>query len=190
MVPDCATEPVAAVELQPEELEPEIVRLYEACYAGLLRYAMTVAADRHLAEDAIQECFLELFVAWQNRQPIASPKAWLYRVLRNRLLNHARRAARSPVVAPDAFRDCADHRADPEACCWHGEVGQSLKRVLSAREMECLHLRLEGLAYREIGAILGVRTGTVSATLANAVRKARRALLGQEEGACVPEFGV
>jgi RNA polymerase sigma-70 factor (ECF subfamily) len=190
MVPDCATEPAVGVGVRPEQLEPEIVRLYEACYAGLLRYAMTIAADRHLAEDAIQECFLELFVAWQNRQPIASPKAWLYRVLRNRLLNHARRAALSPVVASEAVRDFADHRADPEACCWHEEVCRGLRAVLSAREMECLHLRLEGLAYREIGAILGVQTGTVSATLANAVRKARRALLGREEGACVPAFGV
>lgn len=189
-MPDCATEPVAGVAVRADELEPEIVRLYEACYAGLLRYAMTVTADRHLAEDAIQECFLELFVAWQTRQRIASPKAWLYRVLRNRLLNQVRRAAISPVIAPGALRDCADHRADPEASCWHGEVGQSLRTALSAREIECLHLRLEGLSYREIAAILGVRTGTVSATLANAVRKARRALLGQQEGACVPVFGV
>lgn len=42
----------------------------------------------------------------------------------------------------------------------------------------------------EIAAIPGLRSGAVSATLAGAVRKALRMLLGEEEAGCLPGFGV
>ncbi len=45
---------------------------------------------------------------------------------------------------------------------------------LSQTERECIHLRLEGFAYDDIAYIMQVRTDTVRALLAGALRKIRK----------------
>jgi RNA polymerase sigma-70 factor (ECF subfamily) len=163
------------------ELEQAVVELYRNHLAGLFRFAMTIVRDRALAEDAIQDAFLRYFVASSEGQVIRNPVPWLYRVLRNLLLDDARRLAWRPAASDGGECEQADRTCSPEAYLWCEEVSDSLRASLSGRELECLQLRLEGLEYREIARTLRIRPGTVGTLLSRAMKKARR-VMGTEKG--------
>ncbi len=46
-----------------------------------------------MAQDALQEVFLRFFIARSSGQDIQNGKSWLYRVLRNYLLDRVKEAA-------------------------------------------------------------------------------------------------
>jgi RNA polymerase sigma-70 factor (ECF subfamily) len=157
------------------ETEQAVVNLYRSQFEGLFRFAMTITRDRALAEDAIQDTFLRYFIALREDHLIRNPPAWLYRVLRNRLLDDRRRSS------PEAFGGDAPQLASngdscPEAAFRHEETSADLRASLTGRELECLQLRVEGLSYREIASTLGIRPGTVGALLARALNKSRQVL--------------
>jgi RNA polymerase sigma-70 factor (ECF subfamily) len=162
-------------------LEQAVVELYRNHFEGLFRFAMTITRDRGMAEDAIQDAFLRYFVACREGQVIRNPVPWLYRVLRNLLLDEARRLAWRPSGSDDAGYEQADRRCSPEAYFWCKEVSNDLRGSLSGRELECLQLRVEGMEYREIAQTLRIRPGTVGALLSRALKKARRVVGTKEE---------
>ena len=59
---------------------------------------------------------------------------------------------------------------EPEGRPWE-EALAGLSSLLTPREKECLRLRAEGLAYRDIAKVLNISLGNVSAKLSRAVRK-------------------
>jgi len=160
-------------------LERAAVDLYQGHFEGLFRFAMTITRDRALAEDAIQDSFLRYFVACREGQAIRSPVAWLYRVLRNRLLDDRRRVSPDSLAVAGEGAVQADAAEGPATFFQREDIPRGLRASLSGRELECLQLRLEGLNYQEIAATLRIRPGTVGALLARALKKTR-AILGQE----------
>lgn len=158
------------------QLEDEIVQLYEAAFKGLFRYAMAIIRDRELAEDAIQECFLRYFIARKEGQSILNARAWLYRVLRNRLLDLKKSARLNYDVSIEAAVRYPDWTQSPEAHLRRAELSRDLLAPLTAREQECFQLRLEGLRYDEIATVLRIRSGTVGAMLARALNKIQRVM--------------
>ena len=81
-------------ELSPssDEIEKEITSLHEECASGLLRYGIGLTLNRELAQEALQEAFLRYFIVRTEGQSIENPKAWLYRVLRNYILDRLKEA--------------------------------------------------------------------------------------------------
>ncbi|MFB3777918.1 MAG: RNA polymerase sigma factor [Bryobacteraceae bacterium] len=163
-------------------IEGEVVNLYRGHCRGLARYAATICPDRGLAEDAIQESFLRYFLARKEGQTIRSPAAWLYRVLRNLLLDERKRVWFRSCTGLEAAEGQPAWDDDPEARLEREQLSASLLRSLSARELECLRLRMEGLAYQEIAAVLRIQPGTVGALLARAVEKTQRSAGVNREG--------
>ena len=150
--------------------------LYTQHAAGLLRYASSIINDAGSAQDALQEIFLRYFVARSEGQKFADPKAWLYRVLRNHLLDTLKSSSMKNEIAIDKIDDPSGGWSDPEQRYHRAEMARDLARVLAPRELECVRLRAEGLSYDEIAEVLDLRQGTVGATLARAHKKVRRAL--------------
>jgi RNA polymerase sigma-70 factor, ECF subfamily len=162
------TKPAAA-------LEREVALVYRECAASLCRYAGAFGAEDGAGQDAVQEAFLRYFVARAAGREIEDPKAWLRRVLRNRLIDDARSAAARPEVALDRVPEAHDRHSDPESAFRNAQIVHRAGETLAPREMQCVRLRIEGLRYRQIGELLEIRTGTVGALLARAYRKMREA---------------
>jgi|WetSurMetagenome_2_1015567.scaffolds.fasta_scaffold21943_4 RNA polymerase sigma factor (sigma-70 family) len=160
------------------EVETEVVQLYKDCCAYLYRYGMTVTSDRGLVQDAIQECFLRYFLVRKGGQCIENPKAWLFRVLRNQVLDILKRADCRSKTSLDDVAGMADRHQDLEIGLRQVELTRSLRMCLTDHEAECLGLRVEGRSYLEIASALGVQQGTVGALLGRARKKAR-VLLGR-----------
>jgi RNA polymerase sigma-70 factor, ECF subfamily len=150
------------------------VPLYRATFEGLFRYAVAISRNRDVAEDAVQECFLRYIVARKDGQSIDNAKAWLYRVLRNLLLDLNKKAGPDSSFSLEVVRRQADPQQEPEAVYRGAELKAHLASVLTARELECMQLRIEGLRYDEIAQVLQIRPGTVGALLGRALKKAQK----------------
>lgn len=150
--------------------------LYTLHAPGLLRYAYSMINDTGTAQDALQEIFLRYFVARSEGRQFMDPKAWLYRVLRNHLLDILKSSNMKNEIAIDRIEEPPDGWNDPERRYHRAEMARNLARALAPRELECVRLRAEGLSYDEIAEVLDLRQGTVGATLARAHKKVRRAL--------------
>lgn len=156
-------------------VEAEVIDLYQQNAPGLFRFAEAFVRDREMAQDALQEAFLRYFVARSSGQEIQNGKSWLYRVLRNYLLDRVKEAAFKNKASLEEAETIPDI-SDPEQDYLRAFTRKQILEVLAPRELECLQLRAEGFDYKEIAQILSVRSGTVGATLARALNKIRKAL--------------
>ncbi len=163
------------------DLELEVGRLHEECSAELMAYAVSIIRNPDLALDGVQEAFLRYFVERNYGRVVEHPRAWLYRVVRNYLLDRMDTAAMKHEVGQDEAADLPDQNHGPEEMVRSAQMAQQLTSMLSPREMECLGLRADGLSYEEIGDVLGVRTGTVSALLTRVYKKLREAARTDED---------
>jgi RNA polymerase sigma-70 factor (ECF subfamily) len=161
-------------------LRRELTIIYDEYAAGLLRYARSVAGNSDVAGDAVQEAFFRYFVYRREGNVVQNERAWLFRVTRNVLYDRAKSPACRHTVQLDQAAAVLDPRADLEHDFDMSSLTERLPSLLSARELECVRLRAEGLRYDEIGAALNLQSGTVGALLTRAVTKLRRTLRGSE----------
>lgn len=159
----------------PVELEQELLRLYQEHASALSRYAAALAQNQEGARDAVQEAFLRYFVERRYGRIIENPRAWLYHVLRNYLLDWRRRVDNREVIADNLDHLVGGHH-NPERILQRSETARELEAILSDREFECLRLRAEGLDYAEVAQVMGIRTGTVGALLSRVQKKIRRSV--------------
>ena len=61
--------------------------LFDAEESPLLRYAFSLTGRRAVAEEIVQEVFLQLHTHWDD---VDAPTAWLFSSVRNRALKHIR----------------------------------------------------------------------------------------------------
>jgi RNA polymerase sigma-70 factor (ECF subfamily) len=155
------------------EIEREVVELYEAHAASLMRYATSLARGQAEANDAVQEAFLRYFVERRYGRQIEKPQAWLYQVLHNFLVSALARAASQSAAPSESIDSLPGRESDPEALAERSQRAQAIAESLTPREMDCLRLRTEGHSYAEIGCLLKIRSGTVGALLTRAYDKLR-----------------
>ncbi len=177
-LPAAAPQPraVASRAPTPAEIERAVLDLYEREAPGLARYAAALGRNRELAQDAVQEAFLRLYVTLEGGERVENERAWLYRVARNYVFDRLRHRAARHAVSVDSreVSELPDAGPSVERRYEQQEILGHAQRLLSAREFDCLRLRVEGLNYREIAQVLDLRSGTVGTMLARGLKKLRR----------------
>ena len=164
------------------ELEMEVARLHQQYSSELLAYAANIAGCRDAACDAVQEVFLRYFVERSYGRLVAHPRAWLYKVVRNYLLDRMDSAAFRREVGSEHALDVSDENRGPEDAVGNAQLASQIRSGLSPREFECLCLRADGLSYQEMAEVLGVRPGTVSSLLTRLHKKLHEAALDRRSG--------
>jgi RNA polymerase sigma-70 factor (ECF subfamily) len=154
-----------------QEIEREIARLHEAHAPLLLRYATAATGDSEAARDAVQESYFRYFLARQSGVEIANAKAWLYRVLRNYLLDQGRKRRGHVEIEVEAAGLAADQTSNPESTAARKQARRQMEGHLSRQERECVRMREDGFSYREIAETLNVQVGTVGAVLSRTIQK-------------------
>lgn len=167
------------------ELQQEVTDLYGRHAAGLLRYAGSLTRHSEVAREAVQETFLRYFAERRFGRCIDKPRTWLYIVMRNYLLRQLGSPDENAGTDSGEIDTLPSASGDPETLVQRTEAARDFAASLTNRELQCLHLRLDGLAYSEIGEILGIRQGTVGALLARVYVKLRRA--AEASGGISPE---
>lgn len=163
-------------------LEQELSELYRATAANLFRYGLLLTRNVGLAQDAVQETFLKYYI-YRRQGELQAERAWLFRVLRNYILDQQKSHGTKMSVSLDAARDYQDGAHSPEKAFERSEAVNLALEILSPRELQCLQLRTEGFSYKEIAGILAIEPGTVGALLARSTDKIRRAF-GEETVLC------
>ena len=138
--------------------------LFEAEEGGLLRYAFSLVGRRAVAEEIVQEVFLQLHMRWED---VESPREWLYRSVRNRAFNHVRNHRRElPGKGQAQLSSASDEEAEPpEAAIARMETAGKLRDLLSELDQDdgqLIQLKyFEGLKYREISERTGLSVSNV-----------------------------
>ena len=160
--------------IETPELNRKTLQLYQDNAEGLLRYATLLTKDRSAAQDAVQETFLRYFVFCSQNRTIDNERAWLFRVLKNFVLDRMKASSEKNRVSLEDVLEPPDLNQNPESDLQKDQAWKRMAAILSPRELECLRLRAEGFDYGEIASIMEVQTGTIGATLARAVKKIRK----------------
>ncbi len=143
-------------------VKPDLLALFESEETPLLRYAFSLTGRRAIAEEIVQEVFLQLHAGWEG---VENPRAWLFRSVRNRALNHHRDGKRE-VTGDERSLAAAESREDtPEELLQRMEAAGFLRLLLA--ELEEADRRLvqlkyfENLRYREIAERTDMSIGNV-----------------------------
>jgi RNA polymerase sigma-70 factor (ECF subfamily) len=135
----------------------ELEELYRRLYDVFVRVAASVTGDSERARDAVQEGFATAVQKRRSFRRDGPLEAWVWRIVLNAARSDVRRAV--PVVGYD---DAPAPNGHPER---DAELRVALAR-LPERQRTAIFLRYYAdLDYAAIGQALGIRTGTVSATL-------------------------
>jgi len=162
--------------------------IYQQHHQAIYSFFRAKTSDEKLAEDFMQEVFLR---AWQNirRLEESSPsrqKSWLYKVARNRLIDHYRhqdvkKKNIQQQNPEEALSDSSQQEVSQEV--FTGELLKSLDQEIARlpeEERTIIHLKVIGeLSSGEIGEMLEMPAGTVRYKL-HKIREKLKDSLGLE----------
>ncbi len=159
--------------------------LFHAHYEPLFRYAFRYVRSVEVAEDLVQDVFLDLWVRRASWHPRHSPKAYLFGAVRNQTLNHRRglRARNQHAVrfeeAEDVLRDVPSAE-NPERALHGRELAGAAQRAIKELPSRRRHIfilsREHDLTYAEIAAVLSISIKTVETQMGRALRHLRQRL--------------
>ncbi|MDA1049336.1 MAG: sigma-70 family RNA polymerase sigma factor [Planctomycetota bacterium] len=137
--------------------------LFDSEETPLLRYAFSLTGRRAVAEEIVQEVFLQLHTHWDN---VDSPRAWLFRSVRNRAYNHIRDNRREILHSDDHnVQSPTDEDETPEAGLLRMEAIGTLRQMvegLGETDRQLVKLKyFEDLKYRDISAQTGLSISNV-----------------------------
>jgi RNA polymerase sigma-70 factor, ECF subfamily len=161
--------------------EAEVVRLFDEHRTRLLRYVLSIGLPVHDGEEIVQDVFLALFRHLQLGRPRDNLRGWIFRVAHNLALKERESSHKRPDTAELDEVVAARHvdpSPSPEQELAFSQRQQRLLAALCAlpsRDQFCLHLRAEGLRYREIAEVLDMSLGAVSNSLTRSVARLERA---------------
>ena len=150
----------------------------ESCVPALRRYARALTRNIDHADDLVQDC-LERAIARRGLfRPKGPLRPWLYTILTN-LHRNARRSERrrGEALDIDTIPDLGAPAPQPGHLAL-AELDRAIGTLPLEQKEALLLVALEGLAYAEAAAILGIPAGTLMSRLARA-----RATLRQLTGA-------
>ena len=137
--------------------------LFDTEETPLLRYAFALIGRRAVAEEIVQEVFLQLHVHWGD---VDSPRAWLFRSVRNRAYNYIRDNQREILKIDDGNVQSPNAEDEtPEATLLRMEAIGALRQIveeLDETDRQLVKLKyFEGLKYRDISAQTGLSISNV-----------------------------
>lgn len=152
--------------------------LFRAFAPGLCALATRYVASRAVAEELVQDLFLDLWTRRTHLVVERSVASYLQTAMRNRALNHLRHERRVVAPPPDEEqRDEADAAAPGESELLDALELQDAIEHLPARCRLIFTLsRQQDMSYGEIAASLGLSIKTVETQMGRALRALRERL--------------
>lgn len=163
----------------------DLPALFASEESHLLRFAWSLTGRRAVAEEIVQEVFLQLHAKWDE---VETPAAWLYRSVRNRALHFLRKSKREVLRGEEespAIMNWIDET--PDRLLEHMETVAEIRQLVKAlpdKDRRLIQLRyFEGLKYREISTRTGLSISNVGFRLHQALKQLAKGLhpLGDDE---------
>lgn len=162
-----------------------IVDLYDELRPSLYGYLICLGLAPQEADDIIQEAFLGLFQHLESGKKEDNLRGWVFRVAHNLSRNLQRRERRlvsdTDAQEENLLAEQADTALNPEDMYLWKEHLERLEAAIghhTEQQHQCLHLRAEGLRYREIAGVLGIGASRVPQLLQRAIVRIMDELYG------------
>lgn len=151
--------------------------LYAALAPDVRRFFAASALERAVADDLLQQTFLEIHRARRSYTPPAPVRPWIFGIARNVRRRHRRASLHRARLEDDRAADAIE-RASVEARDVAGiAVRDALEQVPASRRRAWILHHVHGLGFEEIGGRLGIGAGAAKLRSSRAMRTLR-ALLG------------
>lgn len=149
----------------------ELFTQWVAEHRGIVvKIARSFTANQADTDDLIQEILIRLWSSIDRYQGDAKPSTWIYRVALNRALTWQRDVNRRPPETStyNMRQLVASGNVDDE---YHLNRLYEQMRRLSKTDRSLMLLKLDGLSYAEMAAIVGISESNVGARLSRARTK-------------------
>jgi len=145
----------------------------------LRRYARALVRDRADADDLVQECLARAVAKLHLWQEGTNLRAWLCTILHNQHVNDIRRTLRAgkPVELNEA-EPLLSRPPDQDNRLELRDLDRALARLPEEQRTVIILVGLNGMAYQDAGALLGMPIGTVRSRLSRG-RGALRRLMSE-----------
>lgn len=160
--------------------EDAFCELYAAYKNRLIYFAMRFLKSREYAEDIFQDAFT---IVWQSRRfinPDASFSAYLYTIMRNRILNQLRDLANRDKLGEQIFSQAVNYTNETKDEILVNDLRQFISRALqqlTPRQREIFEMSRERqMSHREIAEALGISVNTVQESISISLRTLRTCL--------------
>ena len=157
--------------------EDAFCELYAAYKNRLIYFAMRFLKSREYAEDIFQDAFT---VVWQSRRfinPDASFSAYLYTIVRNRILNQLRDLSNRDKLCEQILSRAVDYTNETKDTILANDLRQLISRALqqlTPRQREIFGMSRERqMSHREIAQALGISVNTVQESISISLRTLR-----------------
>lgn len=180
-------------ERYPEELERLFENLFVTRFDRIRYFFVSHGCSDPDSRDLTQEVFIAAYKGLGSFRFAADPSTWLLKIARHNLLNflRSRRAIKRSMVEvadtdehplgelPDAAGVSPESRLSSEQAV--GRVEAAID-ALPPQMRQCLRLRIRGLEYHEIAALMNLSIETVKSHLYQARSRLRPRLEGGDGG--------
>jgi RNA polymerase sigma-70 factor, ECF subfamily len=156
--------------------------LYAQLAAGVRRYLLHLAGGSEIADDLLQETFLQMHRSRAAYNPAYAVRPWVFGLARNVFLMN-RRAARRWATVHESREDLPDLPVPPEAdrLGSQDEIRRCMAH-LSSDQMEALLLHHQwGFSFDEIAGMLGISAAAARARASRGMADLRLALNGLQK---------
>ena len=157
--------------------EDAFCELYAAYKNRLIYFAMRFLKSREYAEDIFQDAFA---VVWQGRRfinPDASFSAYLYTIVRNRILNQLRDLSNQDKLREQILSQAVNYTNETKDEIIANDLRQFISRALqqlTPRQREIFQMsRVRQMSHREIAEVLGISVNTVQESISMSLRTLR-----------------
>ena len=155
--------------------------LYDRYHESIFRYIWSRVSDQQLAEDLTGDVFTSMVVNLPKYRLIGTPfQAWLYRIARNLIIDHRRKASSRRELQLEEVIDNSAGEEDPTLIVEDQMVVEEVQVALGELKpfkQDVIILRfIVGLSINEVASILGRTISSVKVTQHRALKELRMKL--------------
>ncbi len=141
--------------------------IYQDNYPKMFGVALKMTDDRDAVCDIIQDVFISFYQKLENGNEIKQAKSWLMRATINKCIDHSKRAKKyTKIEAIDPIPTQESELDKQESLL----IKTALSK-LKSNERTLALLYSEGLSYKEISEITGIKLSSVGKTLSRTLKK-------------------
>ncbi len=134
-----------------------------ARYKGMVLQVCTgfLQGDQALANDLLQEVFINTWIALPNFRKEASPKTWIYRITVNTCLTYIRKQKGKRQIQVQGLPDqAADQLEDAGRPKDYNQLYHAIGQLESTDRL-IIMMVLDEMEYAEISSVMGISEGTL-----------------------------
>lgn len=161
--------------MDPKATEAAFLDLYDRFADVLFRHTYFRVSDREIARDITQESFARMWEYLLEGKQVDNPKAFLFRIAGNLVIDHYRRKKSSSLemLQEEGFDPTGD---DANTLTDEAAAKEALARLsgLAERDRNALLMRYaENLSVSEIAEVTGESPNAISVRLHRAIKRLR-----------------